>query len=88
MEAEISTVPDEKKPRGRPAKEQTPFGEWLRAHDTWTRATLAEAAGLSESHVKSLCNGSKPPSRTVALAIAQVTDGAFPIEAWGVPLSI
>ena len=78
------TVPEEKKPRGRPRKEQTPFGDWLLNHDRWTRASIAKAAGLSESHVKSLCNGGKPPSLTVALAIAKVTNDDFHLEKWGV----
>lgn len=84
MLTETCEVPDEKKPRGRPLKEQTPFGEWLRAHSTWKKATIAKASGLSESHVKGLCNGNQSPTLTVALAIAKITNDEFPKAAWGV----
>lgn len=85
MHTEFYAVPEDKKPRGRPPKEQTAFGEWLRTHPTWTRATIAKEAGLSESHVKGLCNGHQQPSRTVALAIAKITNDEFGLERWGVP---
>ena len=49
------------------------------------QAALAGLLGITRGYMSQVVSGSRQPSLTLALKIAQVTDGAVPVSAWMPP---
>jgi transcriptional regulator with XRE-family HTH domain len=49
------------------------------------QADFAELLGIKQATVSRLKCGRGKPSRTLAVNIARVTDGAVPVEIWDAP---
>ncbi|HUS27566.1 MAG TPA: helix-turn-helix transcriptional regulator [Kofleriaceae bacterium] len=73
------------RPGGRPRQTRAPrnpFADWL-ASCGKTPEQLAKALGVSVSSVYNARNGYFKPGRDLAVKIAEVSEGAVPVEAWG-----
>lgn len=51
------------------------LSEWLDKQGRGARVAIAKAIGVEPSHITGLCGGASWPSRKVARAIAEYTDG-------------
>jgi hypothetical protein len=69
------------RPRRKPAPD-TPFTRWLSASKLTVRE-VAEKLGLTNWAVYNLRSGHHKPSLEVAVAIADMSDGAVPADSWG-----
>lgn len=59
----------------------SPFGAWLR-QETRTVAQLAAELDVSVSAIYHLRSGYHSPSLAVALRIAELSNGAVPVDGW------
>jgi hypothetical protein len=72
-------------PGGRPRKRaipDTPFARWLRSSELSVRE-IADKLELTVWACYNLRNGYHKPSLEVAVQIAELSDGAVPVDSWG-----
>lgn len=62
-------------------KEKTVIKKWLKAEGR-TSKWLAGMLGISVDHMSKISTGKVQVTRTTALAIERVTNGAVPADSW------
>ena len=62
-------------------KKQTVIKSWLESEGRSSK-WLAETLGISEQHMSKISTGKAQVTRTTALAIERVTNGAVPADSW------
>lgn len=72
--------------RARKSKRKGPLAAWLKSNNVSLTAFAAsvkiDGKALSVQHVSNLVHGHTSPGREAAVAIAEATGGAVPVESW------
>lgn len=67
--------------RRRASKRTGPLAAWLAKHEM-SLSVFAANVDASVQHISNLCHGHSSPSRELAVAIENQTNGAVPVDAW------
>lgn len=79
---QLSSAPKAKPKMGRPRSAQSnKFANWLDANPL-TSHEVAEKLSVSVQHVLKLRGAVSRPSRDLAVAIEEMTDGMVPVSCW------
>lgn len=74
------------RPGGRPRQSRAPrnkFADWLKDCGKTPEEVAKLLGGISVSSVYNARNGYFKPGRELAVKIAEVSEGAVPVESWG-----